>query len=188
MRAIETSPTGRGGGADARIARWNAFHKVWPWDATELPEHARRLFMHLSDDEQVAAIDGGPRYIADCKVRTRKIAHAKTWLDGKGWQALKARSVESAAALGGGQFFAALGTAQFWRWLEYYAVTPERSMKWRSKRDGSATFEGAPDAVRMPMLFDHGGRRGFWCKSEWPPRAPAVATGLDAPEERAASP
>lgn len=171
----------------ARIARWEVFSKAWPWDTTEFPEHARRLFMQLSDDEQAAAIDGGPRYIADCKARIRKIAHAKTWIDGKGWLALKARSVESAAALGGGQFFAALGTAQFWRWLEYHAAARDVPMKWRSKRDGSVTFEGAQEAALMPMLFERNGRKGFWRKSEWPPSTAAVAA-REGPEERSASP
>jgi hypothetical protein len=134
--------------------------------------------MRLGDDEQAAAVEGGPRYIADRRSRHKFIAHAKTWLRGKGWQALKARSVESAAALGGGQFFAALGTAQFFRWIEYYAIVGGRPMKWRSKRDGAATFEGAPDGALMPMLFERAGRKGFWCDSEWPP--PLTAAGVAA--------
>lgn len=179
-------PSGRENERDvARIARWGAFSKAWPWDATEFPEHARRLFMQLSDDEQLAAIDGGPRYIADCKARTRKIAHAKNWIDGKGWLALKARSVESAAALGGGQFFAIFGTPQFWRWLEYHAAVRERPLKWRSKRDGAATSEGKPDAVLMPMLFERGGRKGFWCDSEWPPPLASVGAAAASGEARA---
>lgn len=185
--AAEADRASRRAGADARIARWDAFRKAWPWDVGEMPDLARRLFMQLSDGEQMEAVDGGPRYIADRRSRQKMIAHARTWLDGKGWQALKARSVESAAALGGAGFFVMLGTAQFWRWLEYHHAARDVRLAWRDTRDGSASAEGRQNAALMPMLFETGGRKGFWRKSEWPPPLPRAAPS-EAPEARGASP
>ncbi len=173
---VEAARALRRAGADARIARWEAFRKAWPWDGGEMPDHARRVFMQLGDDEQAEAVEGGPRYIADRRTRGKMIAHAKTWLDGKGWQALKARSVESAAALGGAGFFVAVGTAQFWRWLDYHRGARDVRLAWRDTRDGSISAEGRQNAELMPMLFEIGGRKGFWRKSEWPPATPRPAS------------
>ncbi|WP_018265536.1 helix-turn-helix domain-containing protein [Methylosinus sp. LW4] len=168
-RTAEGAPASRGGGAEARIARWDVFAKAWPWDALEGVEFARQKFMQLTDDEQIGAVEGGPRYIAECKARGRMIAHAKTYLAGKSWQSRKARSVESAAALGGAGFNVMFGTAQFWRWLDYHQAVRDVRLSWRDRRDGSASAQGRENAVLMPMLFELRGGKGFWRQSEWPP-------------------
>ncbi|MGJ0505623.1 MAG: helix-turn-helix domain-containing protein [Methylocystis sp.] len=168
-----TPHRGEGGGASrklsdddqARLDRWQAFRKVWPWDAAELVAEARAVFLRLSTVEQQAAIDAAPRYVAACRERETRarnhgIAHAKRWLSGEGWAALKARSAESAASLAGRPFAVRQGSPQAAAWAQY-----------------EAAVNGAPR-----LKFFHSNALGMICMrpTEWPP-SPKL-TGVGGPE------
>jgi hypothetical protein len=157
--------------ADAqRLERWTAFAKIWPWRPNELQGEVRAVFLSLPVEDQRQALDGAPRYWAEAHANgVRNPWQARRWLLGEGWKSLKARSVESAAALGGARFKVMFGTAQFWRWLEYHHAVGDVALKWRDRRDGSLSSEGRENAIRMPLLFDLRGGKGFWRDTEWPP-------------------
>jgi len=147
--------------SDLANEAWEALRKVWPWNATELPEAARTVFLRLTDDERRQAIDCAPRYIAECRRGDRKIAHAKSWLAGKGWQVFEGRSAESAAALAGAAFFVLRDSRQAAAWMRY-----------------EAAVHGKPLLKFIPT------KRGEGCyrPSEWPPPIPEELRGKgDAP-------
>jgi hypothetical protein len=159
----------------ARLARWEKFRREWPWDTTELPEKARRAFMALSNGEQIAAVACGPRYIEDCVRRDRKIAHAKTWLAGKGWQSWEAERAKSKIEMEREQLAAAK------------AKTHELQ---RQKYGGIVVRKGTPQAAAwarhdgVALAFQ---RVGFWeaavvKPSEWPPSAAHADAPRDGPE------
>ncbi|WP_198162250.1 hypothetical protein, partial [Methylosinus sp. R-45379] len=132
------------------------------------------------------ALDGAPRYWAEAHANgVRNPWQAKRWLLGEGWKSLKARSVESAAALGGATFFVAFGTAQFWRWLEYHKAARDVRLYWRDRRDGGYAREGDANAVEMPLLIDGRGGKGFSRNSEWPPPLPASSAAANGGAARA---
>jgi hypothetical protein len=155
----------------ARLRHWEAFRHAWPWDSTEMPEKARREFMALTSDEQAAAVAAAPRYIEACVSRDRKIAHAKTWLAGKGWQAFDAPKAASKADAHREQIAAAKASLHEQQRRKYGGIlvrkgTPQAAA-W-ARHDGQA------------LAFE---RIGFWegavvKPSEWPPSA----THGDAPQ------
>lgn len=152
----------------ARLERWDEFRRRWPWDASELVGETRAVFLRLSDDDQRAALDGAPKYVAACRERETRarnhgIVHAKRWLLGEGWAALKARSVGSAAALAGRPFTVRQGSPQAAAWARY-----------------ETALHGAP---RL-KFFDS--KAGPICMrpSEWPP---PLGDGAAAPEGAASA-
>jgi hypothetical protein len=155
-----------------RLERWDRFRRLWPWDASELIGEARAVFLALSDEDQLAAIDGAPRYVAACcdrqtRARNHGIAHAKRWLSGEGWAALKARSVESAASIAGRPFTIRKGSPQAAAWAHYETVV-----------------YGAPR-----LKFFHSKALGEICTrpTEWPPSAKGVSDAArDGPADHVA--
>lgn len=142
----------REGAAAPRFVHWDEFRRVWPFDPTELPGQAAAEFASLTDGERALAVARAPLYIAHCKTHGRKIAHARTWLSGRGWEAFAARSVESAAAKGGAGFVVEPGTPQAAAWTRYLEAAGERPLKF------------------IPTKYAKSGR-GAWRPSEWPPAA-----------------
>jgi hypothetical protein len=175
-----TPQRGEGGGSaarklsdddEARLERWEAFRKLWPWDVTELVAEARGVFLRLSVVEQGAAIDAAPGYIAGCRerkttARNHGIAHAVKWLKGEGWLAAKARSVESAASLAGQPFMVRQGSPQAAAWAQY-----------------ETAVYGAPRLKFIPSKA-----YGMACMrpTEWPPRREAAEGARDGPAQGAA--
>ncbi|MBM3655128.1 MAG: hypothetical protein FJX06_20430 [Alphaproteobacteria bacterium] len=130
--------------------------------------------MAASGDEQSAAVACGPRYIEDCVRRGRKIAHARTWLDGKGWQSFEAERAKSKI------------DAERERLAEAKARTHELQ---RLKYGGIVVRKGTPQAAAWarhdgaPLRF---GRVGAWedsivRPSEWPPPASSGEEARDGP-------
>jgi hypothetical protein len=146
----------------ARLARWDEFERLWPWDATELPGQARAVFMRLSDDEQRLAIDAAPQYAAACKTRETRarnhgMAHARRWLTEEGWKVVKARTLDSAASKGGLPFTVRQGSEQAAAWARY-----------------EEAVYGAPRLRYIPSKA-----LGMVCTrpTEWPPPIPKPEAG-----------
>lgn len=153
-----------------RLERWASFQHIWPWAEDEFPADARSEFLQLSDKDQEAAIAAVPGYIAACRKRVTKalnhgIPHAKKWLRGENWTIAKARSVESAASLGGAPFTVREGSPQAAAWARY-----------------ETAMYGAPRLKFIPS------RLGRICTrpTEWPPSLKAGEGARDGPAQGAA--
>jgi hypothetical protein len=136
--------------AETALAAWERFRRVWTFDPTELPEAARREFFRLSSEERDKAVAKAGDYLGECRRRLRKVAHAKTWLANKGWQAFEVgigpsvvAKVTGSAALGDGRFSIYEGSPQAAAWREYLAANGKPPMKFipRSRGPGFCVRE-----------------------------------------------
>jgi hypothetical protein len=149
--------------AESALAAWERFRRVWTFDPTELPEAARREFFRLSSEDRDKAVAKAGDYLGECRRRLRKVAHAKTWLANKGWQAFEVGIGPSVVA----------------------KVTGSQR-----RPDGAwSIYEGGPQAAawadhlaRMgmpPLKFIRGNSGPGFCSrpSEWPPPAAREKAG-----------
>lgn len=146
----EPPPTPQGGSWEegAALAIWTKFEAAWGFDdPTDRIAPARKTFSRMTLEEAQAAIAAAPRYRDECRVRSRKRCHARTWLTERGWESFaSARPDEAKLA----QVFIAKGTQQAAAWARHYAST------------GRKMF--------MTEMNAPGGRRvGRYEPTEWPP-------------------
>ena len=129
--------------ADLALDAWERFRRVWIFDATELPEAARREFFRLSSEERDKAIDAAGKYLGECRRRLRKTAHARTWLANKGWQAFEAGIGPAIAArqagstrLGDGRFSIFEGSPQAAAWADHLAKLGKPRLRFIPRNHG----------------------------------------------------
>lgn len=153
------------GAAAPHFVEWTDFRKIWTFDPSEIPGQAAAEFARLTDDDRALAVKWAPRYIAHCRAHGRKIAHAKSWISGRGWEAFESRSVESAASIGGAPFTVREGSPQAAAWARY-----------------ETAVYGAPRLRFIPS------RLGRICTrpTEWPPSLKAEEGARDGPAQSVA--
>ncbi len=129
--------------AESALKAWERFRRVWTFDPTELPEAARREFFRLSSEDQGKAIARAGDYLGECRRRLRKVAHARTWLANKGWQAFEvgigpsiAAKVAGSVALGDGRFSIFEDSPQAAAWRAYFAAMGKPPMKFIPRNRG----------------------------------------------------
>ncbi len=132
--------------------RWERFSKAWVFDdPTDRQEPAKKAFVRMMLDEQLAAIAAAPRYRDQCRLRARKMCHAKTWLADKGWQSFA--NPAPAAGQQSPSIFIEAGSPQAAAWSRYTFETTGKRM--------FMTEMNAPGGGRKVGRYEH---------SEWPPR------------------
>lgn len=148
------SPQGGRGEGDASQSRWSRFEVAWRFeDLTDRKAPARAAFNRLTGDEQEAAIGNAPHYRDQCRIRSRRVCHAKTWLSERGWEAFADRVGEVVAVAK--TCFIEAGTPQAVAWSRHYELVHGRKM--------FVTEMNAP-----------GGRKvGRYEDTEWPPESAA---------------
>jgi hypothetical protein len=88
----------RGEASERSDERFEAFQRVWRFEAHEVVGTARRLFLNLPEQDQALAIEWAPRYFAACEANARRPMTASTWLRGRGWLAAPSSAAKENAA------------------------------------------------------------------------------------------
>lgn len=150
----EPPPNPQGGAVevDAALAVWMKFETAWGFDdPTDRRLPAKKAFDRLTAEEAQAAIAAAPRYLDQCRLRSRKVCHARTWLAEHGWEAFASAAPDDQVSQ---TVFIAAGTPQAAAWARHYAS------------HGRKMF--------MTEMNAPGGRRvGRYEPTEWPPSEPA---------------
>jgi hypothetical protein len=156
-------PPSGGVGAPPPASSFDDFRRVWPFDACDLVEPARKMFAKLSEAERFLAVKWASAYLQQARAKSQKKMSGANWLRGKGWQAFHAKPESAAVAT----VFIRVGTPQWVAWEAHHRAI------------------GSP-AIRNGKLFGTQMRGGFgrYEKSEWPPSRPPLpleAAGREAP-------
>lgn len=139
------SPTQKGGCAFSDVKA------KWPIEHVLSPVVCERLHLELSESDQIAVLRAVEPYLADCKKLTRKVCDLATFYRERRFEKFAGRA--DAALL----HVCRRGTAQAFRWGEYY------------RRTDPAKFE----------TFERwmANRGQYTTPSEWPPGLPQKAAG-----------
>ena len=116
---------------------------AWPRDHILSDVAAAAAFAGLTDQEKQACIDGMSHYLTDCREQNRKVCDLTTYIREKRWKRFEGRPQAGKPTL------IKPGTAQWYRWKEYYEVNN-------------------PDLAKAMETFK-AMARDFWASSEWPP-------------------
>jgi hypothetical protein len=65
---------------------FSEFQNAYPFEPWMSPSVAERIWLKLSDVEQIEASAAAEIYAQDCRAKGRKVQNAKTWLSERAWE------------------------------------------------------------------------------------------------------
>lgn len=115
----------------------------WPHQHILSESASQAAFLKLGDGDKEACFEGLRPYLDDCHARQRKVCDLRTFITERRWERLRQTQQGQPK-----KWIAKIGTAQFWRWLDYRVGQGE-------SRDRILSFARSSGGIATP--------------SEWPP-------------------